>query len=748
MAYTPNIWVDREGTTRYFETVEKDGAKIFTPDYSQLTEIGTPVNADNMNHIEEGIAAGSFTKYDSNTVYQINDLVTSFEGSELKVYKSLKSENYNNPVADTTYWEEVVLGGGSSLPIGSTIVVDKVLSFEESQGLALQGTYVYKTAIAGERYGYPDFYEKYVDYKNNATATQTTLGSSTITIYNNANGLKFYNIADKGVIDTFFNSAGVADFYGIDEANERIFLPRNNKFWQFTTNTGEVNNYVEAGLPNITGGFGSYASWNAYANGAFTNSNGAAAWKGGVDGVVANVTLDASRSSSVYGKSNTVQPPSSKKLLYYVVGNTVSDTSWVDVVTQVEDGVKDLEDKTQEGIERLKASSNALTTTQITNCITEIPQRIKYDLTDGTLTLKAGSVVVMPYGIEDKTNQFPIGATFLNENLKVVDTQYNDGKFFVRAEVQSDVSDDAKETAIYNRFVCFNAAYNGFSRFNNVSSGAGDTTSNWRLHYSTDQNIIMSTNGSGVIEYTDTISFPFLIATGDGVHSYGSIKQVFNGIGYIGSTIWVDKGVKGLIPNGRNEDGTLNNREFETQNIMTYSSIDGTTGEFQIQLSETGIGRAKKSYWKHYVQENLNKGTDGVRLGRALVGSMTLANDVISNFQPKQPFRAIDYSDKSTISGWAMPSSKYIDLTLGASGSTYIAPANGWVRFVYTVATQGGWGSLVNNTNGLWMGLPGNYYTNGEHSMFIPVKKGDVYSIHYGGSTWKSLWFVYAEGEV
>ena len=56
MSYTPNIWVDREGTTRYFETIDTDGAKIFTPDYSQLTEIGTPVNADHMNHIEEGIS--------------------------------------------------------------------------------------------------------------------------------------------------------------------------------------------------------------------------------------------------------------------------------------------------------------------------------------------------------------------------------------------------------------------------------------------------------------------------------------------------------------------------------------------------------------------------------------------------------------------------------------------------------------------------------------------------------------------
>ena len=71
----------------------------------------------------------------------------------------------------------------------------------------------------------------------------------------------------------------------------------------------EIGTTIEAGLPNITGGFGSFASLNAYANGAFTSSRGAGSWRGGADSVGANVTLDASRSSSIYGKSNTVQPP-------------------------------------------------------------------------------------------------------------------------------------------------------------------------------------------------------------------------------------------------------------------------------------------------------------------------------------------------------------------------------------------------------------------------------------------------------
>ncbi len=42
---------------------------------------------------------------------------------------------------------------------------DKVLSFEESKGYALQGTYVNKNS-SPECYGYPEFYAKCIEEKN------------------------------------------------------------------------------------------------------------------------------------------------------------------------------------------------------------------------------------------------------------------------------------------------------------------------------------------------------------------------------------------------------------------------------------------------------------------------------------------------------------------------------------------------------------------------------------------------------
>lgn len=55
MSYTKNTWVDQAGQVKYTKT-DDDGYWILTPNYEDVTEMGTPVNATNLNHIEDGIA--------------------------------------------------------------------------------------------------------------------------------------------------------------------------------------------------------------------------------------------------------------------------------------------------------------------------------------------------------------------------------------------------------------------------------------------------------------------------------------------------------------------------------------------------------------------------------------------------------------------------------------------------------------------------------------------------------------------
>ena len=151
----------------------------------------------------------------------------------------------------------------------------------------------------------------------------------TTPLYKNANGHIFYNIADKDSIDEIFNKNGTAWFYGVDTENERVFLPRNNYFEQVTADSSEVGQSVEAGLPNITGWVNTE---EGYVGGAFyiEGSRGGGCNNG--SNQYNGVRFDASRSSEVYGNSDTVQPPAVKKLLYICVGNTESTSSVTDVV--------------------------------------------------------------------------------------------------------------------------------------------------------------------------------------------------------------------------------------------------------------------------------------------------------------------------------------------------------------------------------------------------------------------------------
>ena len=58
MAYIKNVWVDQdvERPKTYEVTENADNSITLTESFGVVTEIGTPVNAVNMNHIEDGIA--------------------------------------------------------------------------------------------------------------------------------------------------------------------------------------------------------------------------------------------------------------------------------------------------------------------------------------------------------------------------------------------------------------------------------------------------------------------------------------------------------------------------------------------------------------------------------------------------------------------------------------------------------------------------------------------------------------------
>ena len=388
-----------------------------------------------------------------------------------------------------------------------------------------------------------------------------------------------------------------------------------------------------------------------------------------------------------------------------------------------------LEDETS--WELFDFSKGALKTNQITNCITEIPQRIKLELADGTLTLKAGSEVIFPNGFEaDGTTPKFDYVTIESDQLLTEGTDTEQVMFFARGS-----------TGILLRYT-LSQIYSG--------SSAPTVTTQYARWYDTSTNKIKDTSDTGVTWTESYTSLPLGIgSTTDS--SASTLAQVFNGMGYIGSTVWVDKGVKGLIPNGRNEDGTLKNIEYTADKIYMRTFAD-TINLTQESLVFTPFN-PEFSYFRG-TPEGFEITQDGFIYSpyrdEILKGFVALSasstNGKITNFTPKLPFRAIDYSDKSEVSGWGMPSGKQIDLTLGASGTEYTAPANGWVSVCKTATASnqnldiGGGGigfDTHSSSNGQWL------------CASIPVRKGTTFYVNYtaGGATnW--FRFRYAQGEV
>ena len=101
---------------------------------------------------------------------------------------------------------------------------------------------------------------------------------------------------------------------------------------------------------------------------------------------------------------------------------------------------------------------------------------------------------------------------------------------------------------------------------------------------------------------------------------------------------------------------------------------------------------------------------------------------------------------------YSLPSYSYDDLTLGASGTPYTAPADGWVTFIW-------YGEITNNVyltsrkaDGTLLLVANQSYTNaGNHAMFIPVIKNQIFIINYDNMSFRPdlgnfLRFIYAHG--
>ena len=109
--------------------------------------------------------------------------------------------------------------------------------------------------------------------------------------------------------------AAIGTTYGEGDGSTTFTLPNaHRRFLEATTTTSEVGGPIAAGLPNVTGAFGSMSHISA--TGAFLGSGDVDPLTGGTTGGgVIYTDFSANRSSAIYGSSSGVQPNSIRLLV-------------------------------------------------------------------------------------------------------------------------------------------------------------------------------------------------------------------------------------------------------------------------------------------------------------------------------------------------------------------------------------------------------------------------------------------------
>ena len=95
---------------------------------------------------------------------------------------------------------------------------------------------------------------------------------------------------------------------------------------------------------------------------------------------------------------------------------------------------------------------------------------------------------------------------------------------------------------------------------------------------------------------------------------------------------------------------------------------------------------------------------------------------------------------------WAMPSDTYENLTLGANGAEYTAPANGWILLKGTTNTSNQNIHILGKSSTLDSSYVGIASSGVDFSTVSPVQEGEVFQVYYGGITNYIFRFIYAQG--
>ena len=307
------------------------GWKAATDNFFQIPR------GEEMEGLERVLSAAIIQQFkDGLTFWQSEMPVTQYQtivqyqtGSDLpKLYINITGTSTSTPPdSDTTNWKEMSF---FSRNIGEIVT--------SSVPLTDAGLHLADGSLISGSGSYADF----VDYMAGLVSTNPDLFE---TEENWQSSVSTYGICGK---------------YVYDSVNNTIRLPKIEGFIEGTLDPTKLGDLTEAGLPDINGSIaqGLYCLHSSVGTGAFKSNLVSNSYVGhsAASGYTGGFDFSASRSSSVYGNSSTVQPQSIN-VFYYVVIATSTKT---DIEVDIDEIASDLNGKADRDLTNL---SNGLTNT-------------------------------------------------------------------------------------------------------------------------------------------------------------------------------------------------------------------------------------------------------------------------------------------------------------------------------------------------------------------------------------------------
>ena len=281
-----------------------------------------------------GAPSGAF-EYTVNDSYAGGVSGSGYGTAKLNASRSSSTYQNNAPVQQEAiqypYFIQVATGYGANIDVTNEIQLNNPFSLfdvkwadhqlNNASWVVSNGGYISGTVYISAYNELVSEYNKGTDITDGSVSYRLT-----------PKGYRIALSSQDSIINTLFDSKGIAWYYILDTENARFKLPRTK--YAFVGTRSGVGAYVDESLPNITGGIGGgqfmRTDVGAAASGAFKLVSGYYNSRPtGEGGATYAADFNASRSSSVYKDGAQVQQRATEMYLYFYVGDTVQDANLI-----------------------------------------------------------------------------------------------------------------------------------------------------------------------------------------------------------------------------------------------------------------------------------------------------------------------------------------------------------------------------------------------------------------------------------